>query len=142
MRSNDYGISDAGPALAATARKRVLLVDDDPDQHQTCGVLLAHLGYEVISAYQGDEGFQAARAHRPHVILLDLHMPTVGGDTVARALADDPATEAIPIIVVTADVFARGRMDDPPLSIRDWLVKPCVPAVVAAAVAGVIGEPG
>jgi DNA-binding response OmpR family regulator len=52
---------------------------------------------------QGRLGLELAREHRPMLILLDLHLPDVAGDEVLQQLCDDPATAAIPVVVVSAD---------------------------------------
>jgi CheY-like chemotaxis protein len=58
---------------------------------------------EVIAAMQGRLGFELAREHRPALVLLDLHLPDLGGDLVLERLRDDPETAAIPVVIVSAD---------------------------------------
>lgn len=72
-------MSDAAP-------RRVLIIDDNRSAAETLATLIRLLGHEVITAYDGVAGVQAALAFRPELILLDLVMPNVDGFAVARAL--------------------------------------------------------
>jgi signal transduction histidine kinase/ActR/RegA family two-component response regulator len=58
---------------------------------------------EIIPAMQGRLGLELAREHHPILILLDLHLPDIAGELVLQQLCEDPATAAIPVIVVSAD---------------------------------------
>jgi CheY-like chemotaxis protein len=60
-------------------------------------------GIEIIPAMQGRLGLELAREHRPALILLDLHLPDIGGDEVLQRLRDDPITATIPVVIVSAD---------------------------------------
>lgn len=57
----------------------------------------------LIPAMQGQLGLELARQHRPDLILLDLHLPDIGGETILRELKGDPATAAIPVVMLSAD---------------------------------------
>jgi CheY-like chemotaxis protein len=87
------------------ARSTVLIVDDDPDQHTVCGVFLEHSGYEVLHAFDGQEGVEMARDRQPDLVLMDIRMRRMDGVAARRALADDPTTAAIPVVAVSADVL-------------------------------------
>jgi two-component system, cell cycle response regulator DivK len=86
-------------------RISILIVDDDPDQHTVCGVFLEHAGYDVLHAFDGQEGVEMARLHQPDLVLMDIRMHRMDGVAARRALADDVATAAIPVIAVSADVL-------------------------------------
>jgi PAS domain S-box-containing protein len=60
-------------------------------------------GITLLSAMQGSVGLELAHEHRPSLILLDLNLPDIGGLEVLRRLRGDPATEGIPVVVVSAD---------------------------------------
>lgn len=60
-------------------------------------------GVEVIAAMQGRLGLELARKHQPALVLLDLHLPDMGGEQVLRQLRDDPVTSSIPVVIVSAD---------------------------------------
>ena len=83
-------------------KKRVLLVDDDPDQVTAATVALELAGYDVLSASSGAEGLARARAERPDAIVLDVMMETMGaGFTLARTLRADADFDAVPLIMLT-----------------------------------------
>lgn len=81
----------------------VLVIDDDADHLIIHATLLTHGGYTVITARTPEAGLELARERRPGLILLDLHF---GGESrgleMLDALAGDPDTAAIPVIVITA----------------------------------------
>jgi CheY-like chemotaxis protein len=94
----------------ATARRRVLVVDDDEVWRYLLRGALSGLGLEVVEAPDGETGLRLARAEQPEAILLDLVMPDLGGADVLTAL-DDPATRAIPVVVVTSQSLDATRRE-------------------------------
>ncbi len=89
----------------------VLVVDDDPKAVQLLGTHLDAAGYTVLSAFNGQQGIDIARASKPDLILLDLMMPELSGFDVIDALKNDIATSDIPIIVVTAKQITSEDRD-------------------------------
>ncbi len=88
---------------------RILVVDDNHSLvHVIEGVLKQH-GYEVLTAFDGMEGLEKARAALPDLIILDVVMPRLDGYEVCRLLQNDADTAAIPILMLTI----KGQMDDP-----------------------------
>ncbi|HET7677191.1 MAG TPA: response regulator [Candidatus Limnocylindrales bacterium] len=81
---------------------RVLAVDDDPAALQLIEGALRPEGFEVITASSGSEGIELARAVEVDLVILDLLMPGLDGFEVVAALRGDPATEQLPILVLTA----------------------------------------
>ena len=86
---------------SAEAKSTVLAIDDDPRALELIGVALEAQGFEVIRALSGEEGIEIARQRRPDLIVLDLMMPGIDGFEVSQTLKQDPATAAIPIVVLT-----------------------------------------
>lgn len=84
-----------------TSRKTVLLVEDDDSVRQLVRVTLELHGFEVVEARGGGEGITLLDRHRPDAVILDLMMPDVGGETVLTELRAAPATERIPVVVVS-----------------------------------------
>ena len=83
------------------AKRRVLVVDDEPSIIKVVGKRLEVAGYEVLTAMDGQEGLTKARLGRPDVIVLDLMMPKLNGFEVCAALKQDPQFQHIPIIIFT-----------------------------------------
>ncbi len=81
---------------------RVLVVDDDPVVHRVLQAILGEAGYEVLSCLHGAEALDAIVTERPHLLLLDLMMPTVDGFAVLRQLRDRRDTRELPVVVLTA----------------------------------------
>jgi len=77
-----------------------------------------------MPAVQGRLGIELARAHRPDLILLDLHLPDMAGEDVAKALRADEATQAIPIVVLSADAYSSQRGQLLALGVNAYLTKP------------------
>ena len=80
----------------------LLVVDDDPEIAGMLSTRLESRGYKVITASDGKEALTVARRHRPALIVLDVMMPGKNGWEVARALKQDPVTEGIKVIMLTA----------------------------------------
>jgi DNA-binding response OmpR family regulator len=87
----------------------VLLADDDDDQRCLLSWMLQRAGFTTIDVHHGAQVVPLARAQRPDVILLDVHMPDQDGFTTARLLKGDPALAGIPIIFLTARLEASDR---------------------------------
>jgi len=77
-------------------RPKILLVDDDTDFVEATKTVLESGPYEVIVAYEGEEGLQKAREENPDLILLDIIMPVKDGFTAAEQLKKDPELSQIP----------------------------------------------
>jgi len=89
--------------------KTILLIDDSRMMRTATERDLTRAGYRVISAADGEYGLQSARQISPDLILLDMLLPKVTGLDVLRALKADPATERIPVIVLTS--LSKGNAD-------------------------------
>ena len=82
----------------------VLYIEDNISNRRLMERLLAHRpGVRLIEAPEGQAGLDLARAERPDLILLDLHLPDMSGDDVLRRLWEDARTRAIPVAVLSAD---------------------------------------
>ncbi|MFH0772277.1 MAG: response regulator [Candidatus Omnitrophota bacterium] len=83
-------------------KKKILLVDDEKDLVETVIFQLEGSGYEVIAAYDGQEGLDKARKDNPDLIILDLMLPKIDGFKVCMMLKRDKRYMKIPIIMFTA----------------------------------------
>jgi len=83
-------------------KKKILLVDDERDLVETVTFRLEAGGYEVLPAYDGQEGLDKARKEKPDLIILDLMLPKMDGYKVCRMLKFDEKYKKIPIIMFTA----------------------------------------
>jgi two-component system phosphate regulon response regulator PhoB len=103
---------------------RILVVEDEPDLVQVLDYNLRQAGHDVVSAKRGDQGIALARERRPDVVLLDLMLPDLSGTEVCKVLKENPATRAIPVIMVTARGEEVDRVVGFELGADDYVVKP------------------
>jgi DNA-binding response OmpR family regulator len=114
-----------------TTRTRVLVIDDEAPIRLLCRVNLEAEGMEVLEAADGPAGLEKARAEGPDVVLLDVMMPGLDGWRVAEELLDDPRTESIPIVFLTARAELRDRARGIDLGGIDYVTKPFNPVELA-----------
>jgi CheY-like chemotaxis protein len=81
---------------------KVLLVEDSKFLRVATERVLTAAGYQVVCAGDGDEALRLARQHSPQLILLDIMLPKMTGPDVLKALKIDPATAAIPVMMLTS----------------------------------------
>src|SRR5450631_2108542 len=85
-----------------TKSARILVVDDDPEIVAMLSTRLGKRGYTVTTASDGNSALELVRRNKPDLVLLDVMMPGKSGWEVARALKQDPETESVKIMMVTA----------------------------------------
>jgi DNA-binding response OmpR family regulator len=90
------------PGLGATGRKRILVVDDEPEIRGLLQKALTARGYEVETAADGAEALGKVHASPPALVLLDAMLPKVHGFEVARRLRADARTRGVPVVMMTA----------------------------------------
>ena len=113
----------------------VLVVEDDDDVREMYEVKLATSGYRVASAANGVEAVDKARELHPHVILMDLTLPTLDGWSAGRQLKSEPATRHIPIVALSGN-----PVDEPGQNVfASSLLKPCFPDDLVAEVKRLVG---
>ncbi len=110
----------------ASAEARVILyIEDNPSNVLLVTRILARRpAIRLLCAETGTDGLKMAREHRPDLILLDLHLPDCPGQDVLTRLAVDPRTEAIPVVMLTADAVAGKREAMLASGARAFLTKP------------------
>jgi DNA-binding response OmpR family regulator len=114
-----------------TTGTRVLVIDDEAPIRLLCRVNLEAEGMEVLEAADGPSGLAKARAETPDVVLLDVMMPGLDGWRVAEELLDDPSTERIPIVFLTARAELKDRARGIDLGGVDYVTKPFNPVELA-----------
>ena len=118
-------------AIPDTApRRRVLVVDDNLDAVHSMALLLKMMGHDVQFAINGLAAIDVARSFCPNVILLDLGLPDIRGDQLARQLRFEPGLERMRIIAITgrSDDAARRRAEA--AGCETVLIKPIAAAVL------------
>lgn len=128
----------APPAPGGT----VLCVEDDPISLVRVEALLSDLpGVRLLKASTGREGIAVAIAQQPDVVLLDMHLPDIGGLEVVRSLSEPISEGLMRVILLTGDSFSIDVVKAMSLGAHDYWLKPVAPQRilegVARALAGV-----
>ena len=121
------------------ARKTVLIVEDQLDFLAINQRYLERHGYQVLAAENGEDGVRLAREHRPHLILMDFSVPRLDGIDATAMLLEDPATEQIPIVLLTAHSYGSVGRRLKAAGCDGYLAKPCEPRRVLEEVVRYIG---
>ncbi len=112
----------------------VLIVDDSPTEQHVLARALEKSGFETLVASDGAEAIALAEAKHPDVILMDIVMPGMNGYQATRQLAQNPATAAIPIVIVTTKKEEVDRIWGLRQGAVSYLSKPVRDAELIAAV--------
>jgi DNA-binding response OmpR family regulator len=117
---------------------RILVVEDSPDIADLLKHYLKGAGHDVDHVATGDAVMARVKAAPPDLILLDLMLPGMDGLLVCQALRHNPATAAIPVIMLTARGEESDRIRGLELGADDYVVKPFSPKEVTARVAALL----
>jgi CheY-like chemotaxis protein len=120
--------------------KRLLIVDDEErirEVVRACLVKLAH--WEAMTAASGREAIQIAIAHQPDAILLDVSMPGMDGIETLQQLQNNPQTQAIPVIFLTAKVQPTEQAEYQKLGVAGLIVKPFDPVQISKEISRLLG---
>jgi two-component system cell cycle response regulator DivK len=82
--------------------KRILIVEDDPDNRDLIASILGFHGYETLRATNGRQAIESATEHIPDLIMMDISMPIINGLEAARHIKANPDTTHIPIVAMSA----------------------------------------
>jgi two-component system phosphate regulon response regulator PhoB len=108
-------------------KRKILVVDDEPDAVELVEFNLKQAGFEVTTAADGAEALKKARAVQPDLIVLDIMLPELDGLAVCKILRREPATAAVPIIMLTAKAAEVDRVVGLELGADDYVTKPFSP---------------
>jgi len=111
---------------------KILIVDDVATNRIVLKVKLSGARYETVQAATGEAALRLARSEQPDLILLDVQMPDMNGIDVCRQLRADPATQAIPIVMVTGCNDAASRIAALEAGADDYMTKPLDELVLLA----------
>ncbi len=121
-----------------TEQKKILIVDDEPDLIELVSYNLKKEGFKVSACSDGEDALEKIRATRFDLLILDLMLPGIQGMDICRLIRNDPRTEAVPIIMLTA----RGDMTDKIRGLEtgadDYMTKPFSPKELIARVRALI----
>jgi two-component system, OmpR family, alkaline phosphatase synthesis response regulator PhoP len=119
--------------------KKVLVIDDESDIREVAKLCLEiNSDWEVITADSGQRGLAIAIAKQPDAILLDVMMPDMDGLATLERLQENPITQDIPVILLTAKVQATKEERYQTLGIAAILAKPFEPVNLARQIAKIL----
>ncbi|MBU1698914.1 MAG: response regulator transcription factor [Candidatus Eisenbacteria bacterium] len=118
----------------------IVLVEDDEDIQQLVEYNLLKEGFTVDCAGDGKEGLSLVLSENPDLLVLDLMLPGLHGLEVCRSLKKDPATAAIPIIILTAKGEESDILAGFTAGADDYVTKPFSPKVLLARIKAVLGR--
>jgi len=113
--------------MSTVTDTKVLVVDDEPFMIRLIEIVLERDGYSMVHAGNGSEAVEVAQREHPEVIIMDGMMPKMDGLTALRVLKQDPATQGIPVILLTANPNRFSREDAVSSGATTFLTKPFSP---------------
>jgi DNA-binding response OmpR family regulator len=124
--------------MSSTNRKKIVVIEDEPDIVEVISYNLKREGYSVFSVDRGDEGINLIRNQSPHLVILDLMLPGMDGLSICQQMKSDPLVSDIPIIMISA----KGEESDVVIGLElgadDYLAKPFSPRELLARVKAVL----
>ncbi len=120
--------------------KRILVIDDEERIREVVRACLEDLGgWEAIAATSAKEGLLLAQAHSLDAILLDVSMPDMDGFVFFEKLQENPVSQSIPVILLTAKVLPDDRLRFAKMGVAGVISKPFNPVTISEQVAEILG---
>ena len=118
---------------------RILVVDDEPDIVRVVVKIMEARGHTVATAKDGAEAIERVKADPPDVVILDLNLPKIDGYEVCKRIKGDPATQHVPVVMMTAAYVSVEDAQTGSLAGADeYVVKPFLREVLANVVERVL----
>ncbi len=118
----------------------ILIIDDSPTEVHVFRSMLMNHDIEVSVAKNGEEGIEMAIETKPDCILMDVVMPGKNGFQATRDLSRNPATSAIPVIIITTKDQETDKIWGMRQGARDYIVKPAAERDLIERINKVLGE--
>jgi two-component system phosphate regulon response regulator PhoB len=124
------------------SKEHILVIDDEEDILELVRFHLERDGYLVTCAETGEKALELVRANMPDLVVLDLMLPGIDGLEVARLMKTEPATQDLPIVMLTAKGEEADVVTGLELGADDYVTKPFSPRVLIARVRAVLRREG
>lgn len=102
----------------------ILIIDDSPTDVRVFTTLLERAGHHVVAVSTAEEGIERVRADLPGLVIMDVIMPGMNGFQATRTLTRDPATSAVPIVMITTKSMETDRVWGLRQGARAFITKP------------------
>lgn len=119
--------------------KKILIVDDSETVRLQLRKDLTENGFEVVEAFDGVDGLEQLRAHKPDFILCDVNMPRLDGLAMCAQVRKEPGFEKIPIFMLTTEAGPDAKKRAKEIGITAWITKPYEPAKLIMGLKKVLG---
>ncbi len=116
------------------SKKKILIVDDDPDILDVLKITLEDMGCEVIEAHNGQEALGMIKKQPPDLLITDLKMPKMDGNALCKILKEDILVQHMPIIMLTGKSELSDKVSGIDAGADDYVVKPFEPQELVARV--------
>lgn len=120
--------------------KKILLVEDNPDNREIMSAVLRHRGYEVVEAEDAETALALVGDHKPDLVLMDISLPRMDGYEATARLRELPHTSAVPVIAVSAHAFLQERRAPWEVGFDSYLTKPVAPSRIVEEVDRFLGK--
>ncbi|MFQ5622755.1 MAG: response regulator transcription factor [Paracoccaceae bacterium] len=104
--------------------KRILILEDEPNIVESLTFILNRAGFEVTTAADGAAAMGAIEGARPDLVILDVMLPNRSGFDILRDIRGKSATEALPVLMLTARGQARDRQEAEDIGADEFMTKP------------------
>ena len=119
----------------ANAPKKVLVIDDNPSIVDLVRYAIQMYGnYEVVAAFDGEEGLRRFYQDEPDCVIIDVKMPRMDGFQLVRCLRGDATSAHVPLIILSAMIREEDKVQGYLSGVDEYLTKPFKPAALGAAV--------
>lgn len=123
-----------GNAGQADAPKKILVIDDNPTIVELIKYAVHLQGhYEVVAAYDGEEGLRRFYQEQPDCVIIDVKMPRMDGYQLVRCLRGDATSANVPLIILSAMIREEDQAQGYYSGVDEYLTKPFKPAALGAA---------
>jgi phosphate regulon transcriptional regulator PhoB len=123
-------------------KRKILVIDDEPDLVELVSYNLRKEGFVVVTSADGEDALEKIRKDRYDLMVLDLMLPSVQGVEVCRMVRNDPRTETLPIIMLTARGEVVDRIRGLETGADDYMTKPFSPRELVARVRALLRRTG
>ena len=125
--------------MADETKKKILVVDDEPQIRKLLRTRLEYHNYKVIEGEDGEEALKLLREEKPDLLILDVGMPKMDGYEVCRRIRKEEGISLTPIIVLTARSAGNDKIDSIEAGANTFIIKPFDPELLIFKVKGFFG---
>ena len=123
-------------------KKKILIVDDNPDLISILQVQLEIKGYDTVQATNGRQAVDIATAQLPDLIMMDIMMPQMNGLQAARLIRENPKTRSIPMLASTAKMTHADTKECLESGFNDHIAKPFTSTQLASRIEKLLNQNG